>query len=127
LARLSELTDLHLGSPQITDETLVTLGTLPSLESLALHNTAVTEGGLEHLRQSSTLEYLDLTWCEEIREEWRREFTSREELLEAGILGERQEVKESKHEAKPTPGASLSNATVTPMKAEQRLEYAAAH
>ncbi|MEK6246539.1 MAG: hypothetical protein N2C12_00055, partial [Planctomycetales bacterium] len=56
----SNVTSLHLGNAQITDEGLKHLEGLQALKGLSLNNTQVTDKGLKHLDGLQTLKWLRL-------------------------------------------------------------------
>jgi hypothetical protein len=62
LARMSELHELVLDSPRITDAGLGRhIARLPALESLELHSPGITDAGVAHLSRLSRLRELDLS------------------------------------------------------------------
>ncbi len=58
LGRMTELTDLYLSGPNITDETLLILQRLNKLERLTLDESAITDMGLVHLSKLANLHIL---------------------------------------------------------------------
>ena len=60
LGRMTELKDLYLSGPNITDETLLILQRLNKIEHLNLHESAITDMGLVHLSKLGNLRFLSV-------------------------------------------------------------------
>jgi hypothetical protein len=58
LAQKSDVAILEMGNPDVTDETLELLASLPNLRELTLNDTAVTDAGLATLARLPALETL---------------------------------------------------------------------
>jgi Leucine-rich repeat (LRR) protein len=90
VGKFLKLKTLNLsGCNKILNADLAYLGNLSKLEVLDLSNCGeINLVGLIYLRTSQSLRALSLAGCSKIKEEIRKEFDSREELIAAKILVE---------------------------------------